>query len=102
MFMMANQLNFIVAYMNIFKREKPNKPELMLPYEDNWKIQQFENNVKSGVVALNEGKSIKIYDDGRGYELAIRIKQDYILQRTRALAEKIHIHSDGIITIEIF
>ena len=99
MFMKVNQLNFIVAYMKIFKREKP---ESMLPYEDNWKIQQFENNVKSGVVALNEGKSIKIYDDGRGYELAIRIKQDYILQRTRALAEKIHINSDGIITIEIF
>lgn len=31
MFMMANQLNFIVAYMNMFKREKPSKPELMLP-----------------------------------------------------------------------
>lgn len=86
----------------IFKRVKPVKQVTHINYElSNWQQEAFERNLKEGVVALQSGKPIRIYDDGRGYELAIRIKDQYILEYQKRLAEKIHIEkTGGVITIQ--
>ena len=84
----------------IFKREKPNPsmPEPM--FDDNWKQEQFEKNVKRAVESLRLGKTISIMDDGRGYELALEIKRQFILEYQRQLAEQIKIEGQGTITIK--
>jgi hypothetical protein len=73
----------------IFKRTKPQEQEK--PFVSDWKQEHFEKNVKQGVESLFSGKTVLIYDDGRDYELALAIKQEYILQRQKHLAEKIKI-----------
>jgi hypothetical protein len=85
---------------NIFKREKPKSsmPEPM--FEDNWKQDQYEKNVKRGVDSLKEGKTINIMDDGRGYELALDIKRQFILEYQKQLSEQIKIEGSGNITIK--
>jgi hypothetical protein len=84
----------------IFKREKPtNKmPEPM--FDDNWKQEQYERNVKNGVDALKNGKMISIMDDGRGYELALEIKRNFILEYQKQLSEQIKIEGISTITIK--
>ena len=85
---------------NIFKREKPKSsmPEPM--FEDNWKQDQYEKNVKQGVNSLKEGKTISIMDDGRGYELALDIKRQFILEYQKQLSEQIKIEGHNTITIK--
>jgi len=81
----------------IFKREKP-EPEIKPVFDDfldNWKQERFDKNVKDGIMSLNQGREILIYEDGRGFELALAIKQGYILERQKALAEKIKIQPHG-------
>ena len=81
---------------NIFKREKPNVNIVPKPmFEDNWKQEHYNRNVKEGLEALTEGKEILIYDDGRGYELAAEIKQKFILEYQKQLSEKIIIDKSG-------
>jgi hypothetical protein len=84
----------------IFKREKPNPsmPEPM--FDDNWRQEQYEKNVKEGVKALQHGKTISIMDDGRGYELALEIKRNFILAYQKQLSEQIKIEGQGTITIK--
>ena len=84
----------------IFKREKPNAsmPEPM--FEDNWRQEQYEKNVKQGVKALQQGKTISIMDDGRGYELALEIKRNFILAYQKQLSEQIKIEGMSTITIK--
>lgn len=72
-------------------------PEPM--FEDNWKQERYEQNVMEGVLALQKGKSIKIMDDGRGYELALEIKHRFILEYQKQLSEKIKIDGIGEITV---
>ncbi len=60
--------------ISIFKRKKPTAIMPEPKFEDNWRQEHYEQNVKDGVLSLQKGKSIKIYDDGRGYELALEIK----------------------------
>jgi hypothetical protein len=85
---------------NIFKREKlkSSMPEPM--FEDNWKQDQYEKNVKRGVDSLKEGKTISIMDDGRGYELALDIKRQFILEYQKQLSEQIKIEGTNTITIK--
>ena len=68
-------------------------------FEDNWKAERYEENVKQGVKSLQEGKRINIFDDGRGYELALEIKHRFMLEYQKQLAEKIKIESGSQITI---
>jgi hypothetical protein len=85
----------------IFKRQKPTVIMPEPKFEDNWKQKQYEKNVKEGVLALQKGKTIKIMDDGRGYELALEIKHQFILEYQRQLAEKIKIDGVKEITISL-
>lgn len=91
--------------MELFKIFKREKPQVVVPqpsFEDNWKQEKYEENLKSGVGALQKGKQVVIYDDGRGFELACEIKKQFILEYTKQLAEKINIkNSAGKFTIEI-
>lgn len=73
-------------------------PEPM--FEDNWKQEQYERNVKNGVEALKNGKMISIMDDGRGYELALEIKRNFILEYQKQLSEQIKIEGISTITIK--
>ena len=84
----------------IFKREKPNTSMPEPQFENNWKQENYERNVKTGVRALQEGKTISIMDDGRGYELALEIKRNFILEYQRQLSEQIKIEGLGNITIK--
>ena len=84
----------------IFKRKRGS----ILPepnFEDNWRADSYERNVKSGVLALQKGQAIKIMDDGRGYELALDIKRHFILEYQKQLSEKIEISGGSEITIKI-
>lgn len=87
-------------WITIFKREKPTNTMPEPNFENNWKAEQYERNVKQGVKSLQEGKTISIMDDGRGYELALDIKRTFILEYQRQLAEKIKIEGIGNITIK--
>ena len=76
----------------ILKRQKP----IQMPtpsFEDNWKQEMFEKNVCAGVAALTAGKKVNIYEDGRGYELAVEIKRRFILEYQKQLSEKIKVES---------
>ena len=84
----------------IFKREKPNTSMPEPQFENNWKQENYERNVKTGVRALQEGKTISIMDDGRGYELALEIKRNFILEYQRQLSDQIKIEGHGNITIK--
>jgi len=84
----------------IFKREKPNPPMPKPMFEDNWRQDQYEKNVKQGVDSLKEGKTISIMDDGRGYELALDIKRQFILEYQKQLSEQIKIEGHNTITIK--
>ena len=85
---------------NIFKREKPENTMPEPNFENNWKAEQYEKNVKQGVKSLQEGKTISIMDDGRGYELALDIKRQFILEYQKQLSEQIKIEGSGNITIK--
>jgi len=85
---------------NIFKREKPENTMPEPNFEDNWKAEQYEKNVKQGVKSLQEGKTISIMDDGRGYELALDSKRQFILEYQKQLSEQIKIEGIGTITIK--
>ena len=76
----------------IFKREKAKRATMPEPnFDDNWLQKRFEENVKGGVSSLKKGNKIRIMDDGRGYELALQIKNQFILEYQRQLSEKIEI-----------
>jgi hypothetical protein len=82
-----------MEFRTIFKRQKPQQSILPEPdFTDNWKYEQYEKNVLEGIEHLRKGKTIKIYDDGRGYELACDIKRRFILEYQKQLAEKIKIN----------
>ena len=68
-------------------------------FQDNWKTKYYEENVKDGVLALQQGKAVKIIDDGRGYELAYDIKRRFILEYQRQLSEQIKIDGGAEIII---
>jgi hypothetical protein len=87
-------------WITIFKREKPQNTMPEPNFENNWKQEQFEKNVKRAVESLRLGKTISIMDDGRGYELALEIKRQFILEYQRQLAEQIKIEGIGNITIK--
>tara|TARA_R110002020_G_scaffold404367_1_gene614419 strand:+ start:339 stop:662 length:324 start_codon:yes stop_codon:yes gene_type:complete len=91
--------NDIMNWITIFKREKRNKVMPEPKFEDNWKAECYEENVKQGVRSLQQGKSIKIMDDGRGYELALEIKHRFILEYQKQMAEKIKINGGTEITV---
>ncbi len=87
-----------MEWVKIFKREKPQvMPEPK--FEDNWMAEKYEYNVGRGVLALQNGKSVSIIDDGRGYELACDIKRQFILEYQKQLSEKIKISGGSEITI---
>ena len=88
-----------MGWIKIFKREKPKQTMPEPRFDDNWKQEHYEKNVKEGVLALKEGKPVKIYDDGRGYELAYEIKRQFILEYQKQLSEKIKIQGFDEITI---
>lgn len=88
-------------FIKLFKREKEKNILPSPQFDDNWKQDKFEKNVKEGVFALKNGKSVIIEDDGRGYELALQIKHKFILEYQKQLSEKIKIIGNSIITISL-
>lgn len=88
-----------MEWIKIFKREKPKQTMPEPKFEDNWMAERYQQNVKEGVLALQNGKSIKILDDGRGYELACDIKRQFILEYQKQLSEKIKINGGSEITV---
>jgi len=87
-------------FTTIFKRQKPIKTFLEPNFEDNWMQENYEKNVKEGVLALQHGKGVSIMDDGRGYELALEIKRQFMLEYQKLLAEKIKIEGGSTIKVE--
>lgn len=85
--------------MTIFKRKKPIAIMPEPNFEDNWQQERYEQNIKHGVASLQKGQEIRIIDDGRGYELALEIKRQFILEYQRQLAEKIKITGGTTITV---
>jgi hypothetical protein len=86
--------------LTIFKRKKPTRSMPEPNFQDNWKQEQYEKNVKQGVESLQQGRTISIMDDGRGYELALDIKRQFILEYQKQLAEQIKIEGNSTITIK--
>lgn len=68
-------------------------------FENNWMADKYQQNVREGVLALQNGKSVKILDDGRGYELACDIKRQFILEYQKQLSEQIKINGGPEITV---
>lgn len=68
-------------------------------FRNNWKQETYKQNIMNGVLSLQQGKNIQIMDDSRGYELALEIKNRFILEYQKLLSEKITIekNSNGII-----
>tara|TARA_R110000803_G_scaffold209852_1_gene280225 strand:+ start:680 stop:997 length:318 start_codon:yes stop_codon:yes gene_type:complete len=89
----------IMNWKTIFKREKKNNIMPEPKFEDNWKVEHYEENVKQGVISLQQGRRIRIMDDGRGYELALEIKHRFMLEYQKQMADKIKIEGRGEITI---
>lgn len=84
----------------IFGKRDKSQREMPLPkLEDNWRHDNYEANVKEGVRQLQQGHPVKIYDDGRGFELACDIKRQFILQYSQQLAETIKIKDTGTVII---
>lgn len=79
----------------IGKRVKPDNPMPKPKFENNWKQEMYEKNVKEGIHHLQHGRDVKIFDDGRGYELALDIKRGFILEYQKQLAEQIEITNVG-------
>lgn len=80
-----------MEWITIFKRKKS---AIVMPepkFEDNWRQEKYKQNVRDGVLSLQNGKGIRIMDDGRGYELALEIKRQFILEYQKRLSEKISI-----------
>jgi hypothetical protein len=97
---MEQTLNkYKMNWTTIFKREKPTAIMPEPKFEDNWRQERYEQNVKDGVLSLQKGKSIKIMDDGRGYELALEIKHRFMLEYQKQLSEKIKINGRDTITV---
>jgi hypothetical protein len=90
-----------MEWIKIFKREKPKQTMPEPKFEDNWMAEKYQQNVKEGVLALQNGKSVKILDDGRGYELACDIKRQFILEYQKQLSEKIKIDGGSEITVSL-
>lgn len=93
-----------MKWIEIFKRKKPIAllmPAHSFKFENNWMQEQYEQNVKQGVTSLQKGQEIRIMDDGRGYELALDIKRQFMLEYQKQLSEKIKISGSGTITIKI-
>lgn len=88
-------------WIKIFKREKPVVTMPEPKFYDNWRQERYEQNVKEGVLALQKGKSIKIMDDGRGYELALEIKHRFILEYQKQLSEKVKIEGGDEIIVSL-
>ena len=88
-----------MEWTKIFKREKPIAVMPEPKFEDNWMQERYEQNVKQGVDSLQKGKKIRIMDDGRGYELALEIKRQFILEYQKQLSEKIKISGGATITV---
>lgn len=88
--------------MKLFKIFQRKKTQPIMPEPipgDNWKTEHYNNNLKEGVLALQRGETIKIYEDGRGFELACDIKRQFILEYQRQLSERIKIEGGTIITV---
>jgi len=88
--------------MNIFYIFKRKKPRVTLPkpeFENNWLDEKYQQNIKDGVAALQNGLPVHIFDDGRGYELALDIKRQFILEYQKQLAEKIKVESGPMIKV---
>jgi len=88
-----------MKWIKIFKREKPITAMPEPNFEDNWKQERYEQNVKQGVASLQKGQEIRIIDDGRGFELALEIKRVFILEYQKQLSEKIKISGGSTITV---
>ena len=86
-------------WTTIFKREKPTAIMPNPNFEDNWMQEHYEQNVKTGVLCLQKGQSVKIINDGRGYELALEIKHRFMLEYQKQLSEKIKIDGGSTITV---
>lgn len=82
------------------KKNKINNP-LPPPTLQDWRNENFEKNILEGVKCLQEGKSINIYEDGRGFELALAIKQRFILEYSKQLSESININHGSSGTINV-
>lgn len=90
-----------MKWIEIFKRKKPIAVMPEPKFENNWMQEQYEQNVKQGVTSLQKGQEIRIMDDGRGYELALDIKRQFMLEYQKQLSEKIKISGSRTITIKI-
>ncbi len=88
-----------MEWTKIFKRKNtiPIMPEPN--FKDNWLQERYEKNVKQGVAILQKGQEIRIIDDGRGYELALEIKRQFMLEYQKRLSAKIKISGGKTITV---
>lgn len=85
-----------MGILNIFKKQKPIEKVVV----DDWEQKKFQRNIEKGIQSLKDGKSVNIMDNGRGYELALAIKNGYILEYQKWLAQQIKISGGSTITIE--
>ncbi len=85
--------------MGFINRKKP-QPIIERVVVDDWEQRRFEENVRTGIQSLKDGKTVAISDNGRGYELALSIKHGYILEYQKFLAQQIEISGSGTITIK--
>ena len=84
---------------HIGPRKKYSIPVLPSPdFSNNWRQDSFDKNVADGVEMLKNGKLISILDDGRGYELALKIKEQFILEYAKQLSEAIKIETHGLMS----
>lgn len=83
----------IVVFYDYKKKSKIlnslEEPEELI-YAD-WSFEKYDQKVKFGVKSIIKHGELFIYEDGRGYELALDIKKKFILEHTKRLAEKIKI-----------
>ena len=82
-----------MKWFSFIKKEKKLTPNKL--FEDSLPNVVTNSNISKGVSSLLNGNTVKILDDGTGYELALEIKRGVVLEYQLRMAKKIQINGDG-------
>lgn len=80
------------------KDSKPTKPsDSPISSDCDWRVDHYEKNIDIAVNSMRNNGRVLIFDDGRGYELALDVKRKLISDYLKGISENIHIDcgSDG-------
>ena len=85
-----------MSFLKYFNKNVKPKAINISPFVTNVdSSNDYELKIQAGVKGLESGNEIRISDDGRGYELALDIKRQFILNYQLRMAKKIQINGNN-------